>query len=197
MARVRTAAARRTPRAWRELLCLAAVTGCASLVLALAPGVAPASAACRHALAHPHRVPLPKIRRAITCLVNKERKQRGRHVLKPNRRLERAAQHHDDAMLAQDCFRHRCKGEPGFSRRVRKSGYTRGERAYGFAEDLGYENTPRQMIGRWLHSPINRHRMLNGAFRDIGVGVGWGAPVAGRDDGRFATYTVVFGWRRP
>jgi hypothetical protein len=53
------------------------------------------------------------------------------------------------------------------------------------------------MLGRWLHSPINRHRMLNADFRDVGVGVGWGAPVAGRDDSRFETYTLVVGWRRP
>jgi uncharacterized protein YkwD len=197
MVRVSTAPAGRTPAGWNALLALVGATGGLLLSLALAPGVAPARAACPHAYAHPHQVPLPKIRKAITCLVNKERSRRDRHVLRPNRRLERAAQHHDDAMLAQDCFRHRCKGEPGFNHRVRKSGYTRGERAYGFAEDLGYENTPRQMIGRWLHSPINRHRMLHRDFRDIGVGVGWGAPVAGRDDSRFETYTIVFGWRRP
>ena len=53
------------------------------------------------------------------------------------------------------------------------------------------------MLARWLHSGINRHRMLQRDFRDVGVGVGWGAPVAGQDDSRFTTYTVVVGWRRP
>ena len=115
--------------------------------LAIGPGIAPAAAACPHALAHPHQVPLPKIRKAITCLVNKERSKRDRPELKPNRRLQLAAQRHNDTMLAQDCFRHRCKGEPGISGRVKKTGYTKGQRAYRFAEDLGYENTPRQMIG--------------------------------------------------
>ena len=190
-------AAGRTPRAWTALLALAAATAGVSLALALRPGIAPASAACPHALAHPHQVPLPKIRKAITCLINKERSKRDRPPLKPNRRLKLAAKRHNETMLADDCFRHRCKGEPGINRRVRKTGYTRGERAYRFAEVLGYENTPRQMLDRWLHSGINRHRMLQRDFRDVGVGVGWGAPVAGQDDSRFTTYTVVVGWRRP
>ena len=82
---------------------------------------------CPHALAHPHQVPLPKIRKAITCLINKERSKRDRPELKPNRRLQLAAQRHNDTMLAEDCFRHRCKGEPGISGRVRKTGYTEGQ----------------------------------------------------------------------
>ncbi len=53
------------------------------------------------------------------------------------------------------------------------------------------------MIRRWMDSRFNRRNVLNGDFRDIGVGVGWGVPVEGRDDSKFATYTVVFGWRRP
>ena len=67
---------------------------------------------------------------------------------------------HTRTMLAQDCFRHRCEGEPGLHRRVKRSGYTKGRRSWGFAEILGYENTPRQMIGRWMHSRFNRR---NGA----------------------------------
>jgi uncharacterized protein YkwD len=197
MARVGSRPSGRRPRAWTALLALAATTAGLSLSLALRPGIAPATAACPHALAHPHQVPLPKIRKAITCLINKARSKRDRHTLKPNRRLELAAKRHNETMLADDCFRHRCPGEPGFNRRVRKTGYTKGERAFRFAEDLGYENTPRQMLGRWLHSHFNRHRMLRRDFRDIGVGVGWGAPVASQDDSRFTTYTIVFGWRRP
>ena len=196
MARVGTRA-QRTPRAWTALLALAAATAGISLALALRPGIAPAIAACRHASAQPHQVTLPKIRRAITCLINNKRSRRDRHLLEPNERLELAAKRHTTTMLAKDCFRHRCKGEPGLSRRVKRTGYTKGQRSWRFAEDLGYENTPRQMIRRWMHSSFNRRNLLNGDFRDIGVGVGWGAPVADRDDTRFTTYTIVFGWRKP
>jgi uncharacterized protein YkwD len=195
MARVDTAAWR-TPGGWTALLALAAATAGVCAALALGPGVAPATAACAHARAHPHQVALPKIRKAITCLINRKRSKRDRHLLEPNDRLELAARRHTRTMLAQECFRHRCEGERGLNRRVKKTGYTKGQRSWEFAEILGYENTPRQMIGRWMHSRFNRRTLLKRAFRDIGVGVDWGAPVADRDDSEFATYTIVFGWRR-
>jgi uncharacterized protein YkwD len=196
MARVDTPAWR-TPRGWTALLALAAATAGVSAALALGPAVAPATAACPHARAHPHQVALPKIRKAITCLINRRRSKRERHLLEPNDRLELAARRHTRTMLAEDCFRHRCEGERGLPRRVKKTGYTKGQRSWEFAEILGYENTPRQMIGRWMHSRFNRRTLLKRDFRDIGVGVGWGAPVADRDDSEFATYTIVFGWRKP
>jgi uncharacterized protein YkwD len=186
-----------TPRGWTALLALAAATAGVSAALALGPGIAPATAACPHARAHPHQVALPKIRKAITCLINRRRSKRERHLLEPNDRLELAARRHTRTMLAEDCFRHRCEGERGLPRRVKKTGYTKGQRSWEFAEILGYENTPRQMIGRWMHSRFNRRTLLKRDFRDIGVGVGWGAPVADRDDSEFATYTIVFGWRKP
>jgi uncharacterized protein YkwD len=194
MARVGTTPARRTLGA--AALAVAALTAGICFALALRPGIAPATAACPHATAHPHQVALPKIRKAITCLVNHRRSKRDRRTLEPNDRLELAARRHTKTMLAQDCFRHRCEGEPGLHRRVKKTGYTEGQRSWRFAESVGYENTPRQMIGRWMHSSFNRRNILRREFRDIGVGVGWGAPVADRDDSKFATYTIVFGWRR-
>jgi uncharacterized protein YkwD len=197
MARVGTNPARRTPWRWTALLALAVATAGVFLALAARPGIAPAAAACRNEVAGPHQVPLRKIRKAITCLINQRRAKRDRPRLEPNDRLKLAARHHTKTMLAEDCFRHRCGGERGLPRRVKKSGYTKGQRSWRFAENLGYENTPRQMVGRWMHSRFNRRNLLKRDFRDIGVGVGWGAPVAGRDDSKFATYTIVFGWRKP
>jgi uncharacterized protein YkwD len=178
------------------LVALAAALSVALLAFALQPGIAPAVAACRHAGAHPHEVGLPKLRRAITCLVNHRRARHDRRPLDKNKRLKLAAQRHTETMLAQDCFRHRCADEPGLNHRVKKTGYTRGWDAFQFAENLGYDNTPRQMVRRWIRSKFNRRNILDPDFRDIGVGVGWGTPVATLDDSKFETYTVVFGWRR-
>jgi uncharacterized protein YkwD len=196
MARVTVRPAGRTLSAPTALLALAAATSAVFMTLALGSGTAPA-AACSHTRAHPREVRLTEIRSAITCLVNKERTRRDRRPLKRNRRLKLAAKRHNEEMLARDCFSHRCKGERGLTGRVRATGYTRRRKAWRVAEILGYENTPRQMIGRWMNSGVNRRRILKADFRDIGVGVGWGAPVAAEDDSRFATYTIVFGWRRP
>jgi uncharacterized protein YkwD len=44
-----------------------------------------------------------------------------------------------------------------------------------------------------MHSPGHRANILNGAFRDIGVGLTLGVPVAGGGSG--ATYVNEFGTR--
>ena len=179
------------------LSALVAGTLAAGIALAAGPGIETAAASCPHARAHPHEVSLGKLREAITCLINHERSQHERHRLDPNRKLERAAQRHDDTMLEQDCFKHQCIDEPNLNHRVRQTGYTKGENAWAFAEDLGYDNTPREMIKRWLNTKFDRHNLLDRDFRDVGVGVGWGVPKATLDDSKFATYTIVSGWRRP
>jgi uncharacterized protein YkwD len=169
----------------------------ALLALWLWPAAAPAAAACPHAGAEAHEISLSKLRKTMICLVNRERAKRDRRALDPNPRLKRAAQQHNRVMLAKSCFRHNCPGEPGLGRRIKRSGYTDGQRSWRFAEDLGFDRTPRKMMKRWLRSSFNRGNLLDRGFRDLGVGVGWGAPRRGVDDSQFATYTLVFGLRRP
>jgi uncharacterized protein YkwD len=176
---------------------LVALTLGVSLLLAAQSGMATALASCPHATAHPHTVSLAKLRNAMTCLVNQKRAKHGRQELKPNDRLQRAATRHTKVMLEKDCFEHRCPGEPTLSTRVKQSGYIKGAKAWRFAEDLGVDHSPRQMIRRLMHSHFNRSNILNRDFRDIGIGVGWGSARAGQKDWRFETFTLVFGWRRP
>jgi uncharacterized protein YkwD len=198
MGRATTRPAGRALTASGALLALGAAAAALCLAVAASPGIATATAAaCAHSRAHPHEATIGEIRKAVTCLLNKERTRRDRHPLTRNRGLKVAAKRHNEKMLARDCFEHQCKGEPSLTGRVRASGYTARRKAWSAAEILGFENTPGQMVRRWMNSGINRHRILKGDFRDIGVGVGWGAPVEGEDDSRFATYTIVFGWRRP
>ncbi|MGH2963930.1 MAG: CAP domain-containing protein [Solirubrobacterales bacterium] len=183
-------------RLWTVLAVVAGM-GAASAAMALGPGLASASAACPHADAHAHEIPLPKLRKTVTCLVNQKRAKHDRGALEPNAKLGVAAQDHNDVMLAKECFRHRCPGEPGLGHRVKRSGYTKPHGGLlRFAEDLGFAETPRRMIKLWLHSRFNRRNLLDAGFRDIGVGVGWGAPKRNLGDSDFATYTIVFGLRR-
>jgi uncharacterized protein YkwD len=197
MARGSTSSAGRAPDKLALALALFATASAAFLALALQPGLAPAAAACAHAQAKPHQVSLSKLRGAVTCLVNHERSKRNRDPLKPDRDLKSAAQRHNRRMLARNCFKHRCPHEHTLGSRVKHSGYADGATSFRFGEDLGFDNTPRQLVKRLLHSKPNRRRMLKADFRDVGVGVGWGAPVAHVDDARFATYTIVFAWRKP
>ncbi len=62
-----------------------------------------------------------------------------------------------------------------------------------FAEELGYESTPRQMVRRWLKSPGDRGNLLDQHLEDVGVGVKRGAPKQGVPDRKFMTYTLDLG----
>jgi uncharacterized protein YkwD len=193
MARDSATRVRRVPAL---LLAAAALAAGVWLALAADPSLTAANAACANAGAQPMEVPLRKVRRAMTCLINRERDQRDRGRLDTKRKLKRAAQRHTEVMDEQNCFEHRCEGERGFTRRVRRTGYLRGAEEWAIAENLGYESTPREMLSRFIHKRFSRRNMLNPKFRDIGVGVAWGVPVPDKNEDKFATYTVVFGWRR-
>jgi len=176
---------------------LVALTLGAFVAIAAAPGTTAALASCPHATAQPHKTSLANLRKAMRCLVNNKRAQRGLGRLKNNTHLAGAAQQHTKVMLREDCFEHRCQGEPGLKKRMKRSGYLTGADKYYYAEDLGFDHTPRRMIKRLMNSKYNRRNILNGNFEDIGVGAGWGAPKEGKDDSKFETYTILFAWRRP
>ena len=168
-----------------------------SLALAASPGATSALGACPHADARAHKTSLFNLRDAMRCLVNNKREKHGLRTLDDNHRLASAARRHTNVMLRRNCFKHRCKGEPALRKRIKQSGYTRGARAFQFAEDIGFDRTPRRLIKRLMNSGYNRRQILGSDWKDIGVGVDWGAPRKGRDDSKYATYTIVFAWRRP
>ena len=80
-----------------------------------------------------------------------------------------------------------------FAARIRKAGY----RGYTLGEDLAWGSgtlgTARAIVAAWMHSPGHRANILNGRFREIGLGVARGAPVGGQD--RAGTYVTDFGTR--
>jgi uncharacterized protein YkwD len=168
----------------------------AFVALATAPATATA-AGCPHANARAHKTSLSHLRTATRCLINRKRSKHGLRKLKHNTKLARAAKRHAKAMLHKDCFKHHCPGEVGIKKRMKRSGYLKGAKSYYYAESIGFDRTPKRMVRRFLNSRYNRGNILNGDFRDVGVGAGWGAPKKSRDDRKYATYTVLFAWRRP
>jgi len=168
---------------------------------AIAVGVAPPPASaratgCPHAEARPGHVSLGKLRVAVGCLIDNAR---AKHHLNPvtlNDDLERIAQAHSKRMVRNDCFRHQCAGEAPLKRRIKQSPYVNGASSFRYAEELGYESTPKQMVHRWLASANHRANILRAGFRDLGVGVRRGAPVSGIRDSRFVTYTLELAARQ-
>ena len=127
-----------------------------------------------------------------TCLLNDIRRSKGLRPFKLNAKLSRASQRHTNAMTSHKFFAH---GD--FVGRIRATRYLSGAHGWTVGENIAWGSwdyaTPASIVDGWMHSPPHRHNILNGKFREIGIGVSRGAPVGGQD--RAATYGTDFGTR--
>jgi uncharacterized protein YkwD len=181
------------------------------LALALAVGacLAPASAAsakkaphrshsCLHAGAQAGQVSRRALARATLCLLNKQRHLRHLKGLKMSKRLGRAARGHSVEMARVHYFSHDSLSGASFLDRIRRSGYLHLARRWSVGENIAWGtgglSTPRSIVRAWMHSPGHRANILQRSFRNIGIGISFGAPVriAARSA---ATYTTDFGMR--
>ena len=178
----------------RRLLASLAAATC-TVALAMAPP-APAAAACDSAAATPAETGKRTIVRATLCTVNSERARRGLAPLRLNRRLSQAAGSHAADMDRRNYFSHDSLGGGSFVDRIRRTGYLDGARSWTVGENLAWgsqgRSAPRVITQMWMKSPGHRANILNASFREIGIGVAYGAPVAG-GDAPAAIYATEFG----
>ena len=137
--------------------------------------------------------------RATLCELNSERSRFGLRRLKLNRRLARAARKHARDMARRNYFSHDTLGGGSFVDRIRREGYLRGAHTWYVGENLAWgtrgSSRPRVIMRMWMNSPGHRANILNGSFREIGIGVAYDSPMPG--GGRPAgTYATDFGSRR-
>src|SRR3954447_1921160 len=148
--------------------------------------------ACANENVNPNDMSLADSKAATICLLNDIRSSKGLHPFKLNGNLSRASQRHTNAMTAHKYFAH---GD--FVGRIRAARYLRGARGWTVGENIAWGSwdyaTPASIVQSWMHSPPHRANILNRTFREIGIGVSRGAPVAGKD--RAATYGTDFGTR--
>jgi uncharacterized protein YkwD len=182
----------------KKVVWIAALAGAAlaSLALLASPGVTTAEAACPNQNAEPGEATLGQVEASIECLINRERNQKGRDDLNEKGNLNGPAQSHTNKMVNQDCFKHKCAGEPGIKNRLIDSGYLAGARKYAFGENIGYEHTPKLMVNLWMADDYHRRNILRSKFEDIGIGAARGAPVANKPDSHFWTFTTDEGFVR-
>ena len=140
---------------------------------------------------------LREIRAAIVCLHNQVRAQRGLPALRENKRLRKAALGHSRDMVEDRYFEHTTPKGVTMVDRILSARYVRDDEGWTLGENLvwgtGSFGTPRGAVDAWMDSPGHRANLLRRAFREMGVGVVLGVPVA---DGGGTTYTVDFGVRR-
>ena len=138
------------------------------------------------------------MRTAVLCLVNQQRAQRALPALAANAQLTAAAQGHANDMIAKRYFSHTSADGRTFAARISASGYLTGARGYSIGENIawgsGSRGTPQQIVTSWMNSSGHRANILSATFRDSGIGVNAGVPVAGYSSG--GTYVHDFGMRR-
>ena len=180
-------AAKRTSTAVR-----AAIAGAALAALLAVPANALASSHCRDANANPNTTSLKRIDRATLCLLNQQRRAHGLRPLRQNHDLSLASLRHARNMAVHDYFAH---GD--FVGRIRAAHYLKRTHGWMLGENIAWGSweyaTPASIVDGWMHSPPHRANILNGRFREIGIGVTRGAPAGGVD--RAATYATDFGTR--
>jgi uncharacterized protein YkwD len=157
-----------------------------------------AAATCAGASAEPGEASRATLARALVCAINAERQSHGLGAVRQSSRLERAALGHSRDMVARHYFEHTTPEGSTVSQRIRRTGYLSSARRWMVGENLawgaGSFGAPRHVVQAWMHSPGHRHVLLLPSFREVGVGVAWGAP---RRLGRRAvTYTADFGVTR-
>ena len=136
---------------------------------------------------------------ATLCLLNRERARRGLRPLRLDRRLTRAARAHSADMVRRRYFQHDSpNGRTPFDRMLATRYVPRGA-AWALAENIGWGTDvlaqPAALVKAWMKSPGHRRNILDGRFREIGIGIVPGVPVRDRGlaDQPGATYTTDFG----
>ena len=169
---------------------IAVVALCATPQLAAAQGTG-----CSFTRSAATAEPEPNVRTALRCLVNATRQQHGLPALRSSARLNLAADRHSADMVARGYFAHVTPEGRSVADRVRATGYLGGSGDWALGEDIGWgtgsASTPASIFRAFMNSPPHRRVILSHDFREIGVGVSAGVPVAGEGSG--ATFVLDFG----
>jgi uncharacterized protein YkwD len=141
---------------------------------------------------------LNAVRAATLCLVNNVRAEHGLDPLTANDKLASAAQPYARLMVTDDFFSHFAPSGSSPILRILATGYVPSVfRSYGWGENIAWGTadfgTPAAIVQAWVHSPEHLANILNGAFRDTGVGVAPAVPPSLAGGLAGATYVQDFG----
>jgi uncharacterized protein YkwD len=130
-------------------------------------------------------------------LVNHVRAGKGLHAVRIAGPLDRAACAHSRDMIAHDYFDHSSLGGATVATRARCAGYSIGgcsRWSVGevIAWGMSIQGTPQAILKAWMHSSSHRRIILDGRWRDVGIGC-----IRGSFEGMSGVtmYTIDFGRR--
>jgi uncharacterized protein YkwD len=173
---------------------LAPAPAALAVAVAVAVVAAPAQAGCGTAADRaPTARTLAASERAALCLVNQQRTKRDLPALRKSGALTRSAAKHSADMVARRFFDHVNPDGLGQAERAAAEGYS-GQVGENIYTGAGAAVTPRLAVRYWMRSPDHRKNLLAKAYRDGGLGIAVGTPLAKRPG---ATYTNTFGIPAP
>ena len=178
----------RLPQPGELLPTLPALPGLPKLPVARA-----AQAACADADLQVARSTVKRVRRAIVCLVNQQRRAAGVRKVKGHKRLQKAATAHVKDMLGRTYFAHEGPGGPDLISRLQKAKFWPATAGENLAAGTGGLATARGVMDAWLHSAAHRANMLDKRFKWVGIGIVPTFPAPPSSPG--ATIAAEFGAR--
>lgn len=173
-------------------------------VVALPPAPAVAHASCAEAdrelsLAAPRSSEVLSLEASALCLVNAERARRAMVPLLRDARLHAAARTHSIDMVRHRYFGHVDRRGRDSHARILLAGWPEAGSWLRTGENLawgsGRRSRPAEIVRMWLASPGHRRNMLDPDYREAGIGVAHGGPVANLQLGA-GTYSMTLGQRR-
>jgi len=174
------------------LLLLAAAVIAAATAL-VAPAARAQAVACASAAEPLGAIPPAAVEAAVLCRVNAERGERGLVPLRRVAALEASAQRHAVDMVARRYFAHVSPSGGNVEKRARRAGYLTAA-CYALGEDLGWAladaASADAVVAAWMASPSHRAVILDGEFREAGIGLVGRAPVG---DASGATFVLEAG----
>jgi uncharacterized protein YkwD len=153
---------------------------------------------CQNTELTPDAVNIEQVEAATVCLVNQERARNDELPLQLNPELTQVARTHSQDMLSEDYFSHTTPSGETQLQRVQASGYIpNAQVGYTVGENIawgtGYLATPSSIVAAWIASPEHLANILNGSYRDTGMGVDPAAPPSLAEGQLAAIYTQEFG----
>ena len=131
---------------------------------------------------------------ATLCLLNAERAAAGLAPLAADSSLTNASAAYAGDMVTRQFFAHQSPDGGTLDQRLRAVGYSYEIAGENIAWGEGPLATPASIVDAWMHSEGHRTNILDGDFRQIGLGILPGVPRAGSPFPG-ATYVTDFGTR--
>lgn len=150
----------------------AAVISCAATA---PPALARSHRGCAHANSVVGRISRQAVKRAVVCLINRQRTERGLPALRENKRLDRSAQGWTNSMVRHGYFSH----GSNFAARISAVGFNWSAAGENIATGF---STPRQVVAAWMASTGHCQNILSPQYSEVGTGVdhqgvrGYGGP---------------------